>query len=519
MNDTGRRILLNCDMGESFGAWRMGDDVHSMPLVDQANLACGFHAGDPLTMRRAVELAVRHGVNIGAHPAYPDLRAASAGARWPALPKRCMPWCCMPDRRARRAGRFLPFPRRPGGLRQAAWRAVQRPGRRRRAAARCARRLRAYRKGLPLMVLALADNRELELADEPTCRTVRGLRRSRLPDGRLAPRRRRRGASRSAADHRASPGHRPRRGLPRLRRQPAAPDRRQSLRAWRQPGVAGGPPAPARGPGQPVIRIEPAGAEALLLTLAEEPEVDLSVRLAELARRLREGLGEGVRDLVPGWTTLMLHYDPASPRRYWKNAWVRCWRSGTPGARRGCRAPARDSVWYAGEDLATVAVACGLTGEGVIELRAAEYRVGAIGFAPGFAYLGGLDPRLVLPRRATRGRVYRPAAWPLPRRRRRSIRRPRPAAGTCWDAVRGVRSIRPPLLRAHWRWATGCASSPSGARTSSTWAGANEWFAGRQGGTAEPAAGRRPAWLAAPRRIRGRPSGPPGGSLGQSSAR
>ncbi|MGV8293833.1 LamB/YcsF family protein, partial [Pseudomonas aeruginosa] len=62
-----------CDMGESFGAWRMGDDVHSMPLVDQANLACGFHAGDPLTMRRAVELAVRHGVSIGAHPAYPDL--------------------------------------------------------------------------------------------------------------------------------------------------------------------------------------------------------------------------------------------------------------------------------------------------------------------------------------------------------------------------------------------------------------------------------------------------------------
>ena len=59
-----------------------------------------------------------------------------------------------------------------------------------------------------------------------------------------------------------------------------------------------------------MIRIEPAGAEALLLTLAEEPEVDLSVRLAELARRLREGLGEGVRDLVPGWTTLMLHYDP-----------------------------------------------------------------------------------------------------------------------------------------------------------------------------------------------------------------
>ena len=68
------RILLNCDMGESFGAWQMGDDAHAMPLIDQANLACGFHAGDPLTIQRSVALAVRHGVSIGAHPAYPDLQ-------------------------------------------------------------------------------------------------------------------------------------------------------------------------------------------------------------------------------------------------------------------------------------------------------------------------------------------------------------------------------------------------------------------------------------------------------------
>lgn len=67
------RILLNCDMGESYGAWRMGDDEHAMPLIDQANLACGFHAGDPLTMQRSVALAVQHRVSIGAHPAYPDL--------------------------------------------------------------------------------------------------------------------------------------------------------------------------------------------------------------------------------------------------------------------------------------------------------------------------------------------------------------------------------------------------------------------------------------------------------------
>jgi UPF0271 protein len=68
------RILLNCDMGESFGAWQMGDDAHAMPLVDQANLACGFHAGDPLTMQRSVALALAHGVQIGAHPSYPDLQ-------------------------------------------------------------------------------------------------------------------------------------------------------------------------------------------------------------------------------------------------------------------------------------------------------------------------------------------------------------------------------------------------------------------------------------------------------------
>ena len=68
-----RRLLLNCDIGESFGAWTMGLDAEVMPLIDQANIACGFHAGDPQTMRRTVALATRHGVQIGAHPAYPDL--------------------------------------------------------------------------------------------------------------------------------------------------------------------------------------------------------------------------------------------------------------------------------------------------------------------------------------------------------------------------------------------------------------------------------------------------------------
>jgi UPF0271 protein len=67
-------MLLNCDIGESFGAWRMGMDEHVMPLIDQANIACGFHAGDPITMHRTVRLALKHGVILGAHPAYPDLQ-------------------------------------------------------------------------------------------------------------------------------------------------------------------------------------------------------------------------------------------------------------------------------------------------------------------------------------------------------------------------------------------------------------------------------------------------------------
>ncbi|GAB6386739.1 5-oxoprolinase subunit PxpA [Stutzerimonas marianensis] len=66
-------LLLNCDIGESFGAWTMGLDAEVMPFIDCANIACGFHASDPQIMRRTVALAVQHGVRIGAHPAYPDL--------------------------------------------------------------------------------------------------------------------------------------------------------------------------------------------------------------------------------------------------------------------------------------------------------------------------------------------------------------------------------------------------------------------------------------------------------------
>src|SRR5215210_3634600 len=69
-----RRIDLNCDMGESYGAWKMGDDAGIMPLISSANVACGFHGGDPATIRQTVRLAVDNGVAIGAHPSLPDIQ-------------------------------------------------------------------------------------------------------------------------------------------------------------------------------------------------------------------------------------------------------------------------------------------------------------------------------------------------------------------------------------------------------------------------------------------------------------
>jgi len=66
-------IKLNADLGESFGHYRLGMDEEIMPLIDMANIACGFHAGDPIIMDKTVLLAKNSGVEIGAHPGYPDL--------------------------------------------------------------------------------------------------------------------------------------------------------------------------------------------------------------------------------------------------------------------------------------------------------------------------------------------------------------------------------------------------------------------------------------------------------------
>ena len=181
------RILLNCDMGESYGAWRMGDDAHAMPLIDQANLACGFHAGDPLTMQRSVALAVAHGVSIGAHPAYPDL--AGFGRRHLTCSAEEVQALVLYQLGALQAfcqvaGVRVEYVKPHGALyhdmlgNDQTLQAVLRA---------CAR----FRQGLPLMVQALPDNqREQHLADAAGVPLLfeAFADRAYLPDGRLAPR-------------------------------------------------------------------------------------------------------------------------------------------------------------------------------------------------------------------------------------------------------------------------------------------------------------------------------------------
>ena len=67
-------VDLNADMGESFGPWKMGDDESLLKIITSANIACGFHAGDPDVMARTMALAAENGVSIGAHPGFPDLQ-------------------------------------------------------------------------------------------------------------------------------------------------------------------------------------------------------------------------------------------------------------------------------------------------------------------------------------------------------------------------------------------------------------------------------------------------------------
>lgn len=175
-------------MGESYGAWRMGDDEHAMPLIDQANLACGFHAGDPLIMQRSVLLARQHGVAIGAHPSYPDLQGFGR-RHLSCTPDEVMALVLYQlgalDAFCRAAGAQVAYVKPHGALYNDL---VRDDALMIAVLTACAR----YREGLPLMVLARADNdRERRLAKAVGVPLLfeAFADRAYLADGQLAPRR------------------------------------------------------------------------------------------------------------------------------------------------------------------------------------------------------------------------------------------------------------------------------------------------------------------------------------------
>ena len=181
-------IDLNCDLGESFGAYTIGMDAEILPYVTSANIACGFHAGDPSVMQKSVLLCKKYGVQVGAHPGLPDLQGfgrrrmaispaeAEADVMYQigALKAFCDA-AGVPLHHVKPHGALYNDLVRDDALLMAVLSA-------------CAR----YREGLPLMVLALADNgRERRLAEAVGVPLLfeAFADRAYLADGQLVPRR------------------------------------------------------------------------------------------------------------------------------------------------------------------------------------------------------------------------------------------------------------------------------------------------------------------------------------------
>lgn len=194
-----RRIDLNADAGESYGPWRMGADERLFPHLSSVNVACGFHAGDPVTMGRSVLLAREHAVAVGAHPGFPD--TAGFGRRDLAMSDAELHATVLYqlgalDAFLRRHGGRLHHVKAHGALHH-------RMARDAAAADAVAAAVRDFDPGLPFVVLGGPGGATMRTAADR-----HGLRpvaeafpdRAYLPDGRLAPRDRE-GALVGDADH------------------------------------------------------------------------------------------------------------------------------------------------------------------------------------------------------------------------------------------------------------------------------------------------------------------------------
>ena len=152
-----------------------------------------------------------------------------------------------------------------------------------------------------------------------------------------------------------------------------------------------------------VFHLAPLGDAALTIRLGDRPSAESSRRLHIIADRIRARRLPGITDVVPAWTVVTVFYDSLLLRyEDARSALLPLVSSDDPGER-----PPRGREWsipvrYDGADLAAVAAAAGLTEDEVIARHSApDYEVLVVGFVPGFGYLGGLDPALVLPRRPT----------------------------------------------------------------------------------------------------------------------
>lgn len=401
-------LLLNCDIGESFGAWRMGLDAEVMPLIDCANIACGFHAGDPGTMRRTVALAVEHGVRIGAHPGYPDLvgfgrRSLACSAQ--EVEDLLLYQIGALDGLCRAQGTRVRYVKPHGALYQDMMRDPA-------ILAAVLRALAAYDRTLPLMLMSTRDNTAARAGRGPRHRAVvRGVRRPRLRRRRLPglAQPARRGTPRRRDGARPGPPAGPWRGAASQRRQRPGAGGADPLRTRRQPRLAGCGAAHPRRPGggmsQPQPRIEVAAIDSFVLRLFERIDEANMPWLLAAEENLRAAFGAALLDLVPSYTTLLLQYDllqldPGEARARIAAALSDLHPRRQDGGRLHIL-----PTWYdprVGPDLEPLARRKQL---GVAELirrhSQREYRVFALGFSPGFAFMGLVEEALAAPRLAT----------------------------------------------------------------------------------------------------------------------
>ena len=160
----------------------------------------------------------------------------------------------------------------------------------------------------------------------------------------------------------------------------------------------------------PAPRFFPMGDQALIIEFGDRIDASLSAQIAAVAERLRASNPIGVRDIVPAYSTLALHYDSAevgagaSPYDALAET-IESWLKTQPAAAPAAGHPVEIPVCYGGafgEDLETLAKSRNLSVEEVVAIHSgADYHVHMLGFVPGFAYLGGLDARLATPRRVT----------------------------------------------------------------------------------------------------------------------